>query len=411
MVRAFAGSIRRFLFLPVFILLTARGRAVPAVAAPQADIHARTGTEEGSVEMEGPLGLAVLGAAIIGDKKLPGRVRFGLGASALLFGLSACAPLGPQTVEPGVTIVSTEAAPAAEVQGGGVGTVPTLATAEPAAAPTEVPTLEPTVMPTEIPLPTATPEPTETPDPVAAEAQKVVEYVEANSVVINQVPMDRITLRATHKLQSAVSSGLPPEERHFENPLFAIVTDVERLEALLNTMSIEVVGHEGMVSLGDTSAVERIEFVFMSGNEEPGFRLPTNYGHSAVTETQFGAYKSGNTVYVVMKLGDYLSTEGSFNRSDGEEVQFFIDGVISGLRLLTKSQIDISTFTNQFLYDSSYDNYHPGLMENRTWLIHMVALRPVRIESGDLYANSGFYKDYEDWVPLEFRPIIEALNW
>ncbi len=320
--------------------------------------------------------------------------------------LAACA--GPQ---PTTAITATSTAETAELI---FPPTPTPRASTPTFTPTATlvpqPTLEPTL--TQEPTETPTPEPTETPDPVAAEAQKVVEYVEANSVVINQVPMDRITLRATHKLQSAVSSGLPPEERHFENPLFAIVTDVERLEALLNTMSIEVVGHEGMVSLGDTSAVERIEFVFMSGNEEPGFRLPINFGHSAVTETQFGAYKSGNTVYVVMKLGDYLSTNEGFSRAENEEGQFFIDGVINGLWKLSKTSVDIGTFSEKFRYDSKYDSHNKLLMNERTWVVVLYAVHPERLKSGrEHYTNSNFFEDYVEWIPPEFQPIIEALNW
>ncbi len=352
--------------------------------------------------------------------------------------------------------------------GGGETTAPLTApdevlaesTATPSATPLPEPTTTPTPMPTE--TPTETPQPTATPevgaqednrwwDGVAwqelpegwqvsvmedgqmqatdatgevysyvgdewlskaqVETQKVVEYVEANSEVINQVAMDWITLRATKGLQEAIRSRLPQDEQHFESPLFAIVTDVERFEALVNTMSIEVVGYEQKVSLGDRSEVERVEFVFMSGSDKPDFNLPVFVGHSAVTLTQFGAYKSEGAVYVMMKLGKYLSTKESFNRSNHDDGQFFIDGVIGGLWKLTKTFADIGTFTEKFSYNSSYDNYNPGLMLNRTWLVHMVAVRPERNVRGDFYANSGFYKDFRDWIPSQFQSIIDEMNW
>jgi hypothetical protein len=177
-------------------------------------------------------------------------------------------------------------------------------------------------------------------------------------------------------------------------------------------LSIDVVGEEQKVSLGDRSQVERVEFVFMSGNEELGFRLPVNYGHSTVTETQFGAYKSGMTVYLVMKLGDYISAGESYSRADREEGQFFIDGVVNGLWKLTNSNQDIGVFSEKFRYDSAYDANNQALMKDKTWLVAMYAVRPERLSSGrEHYTKSNFFQDFVEWIPPEFQPIIEELNW
>jgi len=141
-------------------------REAPAAAVPPAVAGVvGTSVQEVNPEPTGRAGAevvtleAAMAAAVVGAEKKGGKRRL---APAVMLGLlgasllASCAPVGTQTVEPGVTIVSTAAA--TEVQGG----VVIVTTEEPTERP-EVVEVMATDVPTETPEPTA--EPTATPEP------------------------------------------------------------------------------------------------------------------------------------------------------------------------------------------------------------------------------------------------------
>jgi len=169
--------------------MTARAEVVGTVQEVNPELIGTAGAE--LLVLGVAMAAAVVGAEKKGRKRrLAPAVMLGLLGASLL---ASCAPVGTQTVEPGVTIVPTAAA--TEVQGG----VVIVPTEEPTEQPevvevmaTEVPTEtpEPTTEPTATPAPTETPtpEPTPTPEVIVAEGEVVFETTLGAEVIRAAVP-------------------------------------------------------------------------------------------------------------------------------------------------------------------------------------------------------------------------------
>lgn len=310
--------------------------------------------------------------------------------------LSACA--GPQ---PTTAITATSTAETAELI---FPPTPTPRASTPTFTPTATlvpqPTLEPTLTPE--PTETPTPEPTETPDPVTAEAQKVVEYVEAHGSPIHLAQIPGMRLEATEQLQQAIWNRIPKELQELgPNPLFLIIPDADRLRAVIDTLSIQVEGHENKVPLAGREVV----FTFMSVNEEvPDVMLPLYYGQGNGSY-RIGAYEaSDDSIRIVVRTSNQVSTSYSYEKYP--EWELVNDGFIYGLYVLSGSARQAPDFQNDFSYDAvEYDHLFPGNAQNKTKMTFPAAAEIDHDGQGRYLFTIGFVDGYRSQIPAEYQEV------
>lgn len=265
-----------------------------------------------------------------------------------------------------------------------------------AQAATETPTEEPAPAPTEMP------EPTETPDPVAAEAQKVVEYVEAHGSPIHLAQIPGMRLEATEQLQQAIWNRIPKELQELgPNPLFLIIPDADRLRAVIDTLSIQVEGHENKVPLAGREVV----FTFMSATEEvPDVMLPLYYGQGNGSY-RIGAYEaSDGSIRIVVRTSNQLST--SYSHEKYAEWELLNDAFIYGLFVLSESAKQAPDFQTDFYYDADeYDHLFSGNIQNTTTMVHPIVAKIYHHGSGRTYFDSGYVDGYRGQIPAEYQEV------
>jgi len=397
------------------------------------------------VTLEAAMTVAAIGAEKKGRKRrLAPAVMLGLLGASLL---ASCAPVGTQTVEPGVTIVSTAAA--TEVQGG----VVIASTEEPTERP-EVVEVMATEVPTETPEPTA--EPTATPEPemgmqneqgqwwdgagwqslpegegwqvevledgqvqatdtsganytwvegkwlteAQIETQKVVEYVAANSEVINRVPMEHVEFRASEALQRQIYDRLPADlqTQLGEHPLYMMVWNAPKMQEVLSGLSIEVEGYKDKLSLAD----HKLVVTFMNFNEDiEGVWLDHFHG-GASDSFVYGAYLDETTgeIHLVMRTARFTSVGYRYDQiSEGAIIG---QGAIPAIALLAGFNDAGGVLGSRLSEDTSFDDSNIAEEQGVTWFLHAGVGNPYREYAID-YANIGYYQIlYEEgWIPEE----------
>lgn len=237
----------------------------------------------------------------------------------------------------------------------------------------------------------------------AAEARRVAEYVEANTEPINRVEMPLLEFRASDRLQEVIKDKLPDDLQALgDEPLYMIVPDPERLRAVIDGLSIHVVGKEDKVPL----AGRNVEFVFLSADENE-FDLPYYQGWSASVTFKYGAYQAEDgTVQIVIQTAPLVSTSYAYDANE-METEMVWGGVLVGLQILTEGQLSIlnpsnvSNFQRRFSYDSEWDDNFLGLSKNSTSMMW-----PYVVQSRSPVDKTEFFQDLIEWLPPEYLHLI-----
>ena len=236
----------------------------------------------------------------------------------------------------------------------------------------------------------------------AAEAQKVAEYVEANGAPIHLATIPGMRLEATEQLQQAIWNRIPKELQELgPNPLFLIIPDADRLRAVIDTLSIQVEGHENKVPLAGREVV----FTFMSVNEEvPDVMLPLFYGMGNGAY-RIGAYEAPDgSIRIVVRTSNQVSTSYSYEKYP--EWELVNDGFIYGLFVLSGSAKQAPDFQNDFSYDAvEYDHLFPGNAQNKTKMTFPVAAKIDHDGQGQYLFTIGFVDEYRDQLPPEYQEV------
>lgn len=236
------------------------------------------------------------------------------------------------------------------------------------------------------------------------ETRKVVEYVAANSEVINHVPMNTIEFRASKRLQQAISERLPKDlqEALGENPLYMMVWNPGKLEQILGELRIEAVGYEEKISLSDY----KVMFTFLSNDEEiPEVFLDYFIG-GASDGYRFNAFFDGKTVHLLLRTARYMST--GYNYDHRDEIGIAFDGLMSALAQVSGNKISPS-FQLKFSEDTIYDDNNFYVEERGiTWLLHPGVGNPYR-GTGKNYANMDYYNELynQGWIPPEVWEMMQ----
>jgi hypothetical protein len=235
------------------------------------------------------------------------------------------------------------------------------------------------------------------------EAQKVARYVMEETEPINHVAMSRLEFRASDRLQGAIWERLPADvQERSPKPLFLIVPDVEKLQAVIDGLSLHVVGQEEKVPLADKNVV----FTFLSADEDE-FDLPYYGGWNTLVTYGWGAFKGKDeVVYIVIQTAPYVSTVYSYD--DLLEWHMVFEGVFLGLQKLATAQTylpgnTVKVFQRRFFFDSEYDNEWLGNGKNHTSMLFPIVGQPTR---GDGFLLLRLLQDHVEWIPEEHLWIL-----
>ena len=234
---------------------------------------------------------------------------------------------------------------------------------------------------------------------IAAEAQKVVEYVEANSEVINRVPMEHVEFRATDALQRQIYDRLPTElqTKLGDKPLYMMVWNASKMQEVLSGLSIEVEGYKDRLSLAD----HKLVVTFMNFNEGiEGVTLHHFHG-GASDAFVYGAYldEETGTIHLAMRAARFASA--GFHDSNQEEFAYVGQGLIPAIAEL--AGIDDGFLLNNFYEDTAYDDYSTfDDIKGMTWYLHPGVGNPYG-GFGINYLNMEYYRllHEQGWIPPE----------